>query len=104
MLVDIGSGTGQFATLFPRWFGLDVVGVEPSEGMRAVAIHNSRDPRVAYLEGDAEHLPLADGACGAAWLSTVIHHIPDLGAGAREIRRVVVSGGPCSSGARSRGG
>jgi ubiquinone/menaquinone biosynthesis C-methylase UbiE len=93
-LVDIGSGTGQFATLFPRWFGLDVVGVEPSGAMRAVAIDDTRDPRVTYLEGDAEHLPLADEACGAAWLSTVIHHIPDLEAAAREVRRVVVPGGP----------
>lgn len=93
-VVDIGSGTGQFAALFPRWFGVEVVGVEPSEEMRAEAIAHTRDRRVTYLGAEAEHLPLADGSCGAAWLSTVIHHIPNLEAAAREVRRVVVPGGP----------
>lgn len=93
-VVDIGSGTGQFAALFPRWFGLEVTGVEPSEGMRHQAIAATGDQRVRYLPGDAEHLPLGDNSCGAAWISTVIHHVPNLGAAAREIRRVVVPGGP----------
>jgi len=100
-VVDIGSGTGQFAALFPRWFGVEVVGVEPSEEMRAEAIAHTRDRRVTYLGAEAEHLPLADGSCGAAWLSTVIHHIPNLEAAAREVRRVVVREGQCSSGAHS---
>jgi SAM-dependent methyltransferase len=34
-------------------------------------------------------LPLPDGSADAAWLSLVIHHIPDLAAAAREIRRVL---------------
>ena len=33
-LVDVGSGTGQFAPLFAEWFGIEVVGVEPSDGCR----------------------------------------------------------------------
>lgn len=93
-VLDVGSGAGQFATLFPKWFGASVIGVEPSEGMRARAEADRSDSRVTYLAGDAEHLPLADRSCGAAWLSTVIHHVPDLAAAAREIRRVVVPGGP----------
>ena len=28
-LVDIGAGTGQFATAFSDWFGLGVVAIEP---------------------------------------------------------------------------
>lgn len=93
-LVDIGSGTGQFAPLFARWFGIDVVGVEPSEGMRVQASTANTHPRVRYLAGDAGHLPLENGSCGAAWLSTVIHHIPDLAAAALEIRRVLSPGAP----------
>lgn len=91
-VADIGSGTGQFAALFPPWFGVEVVGVEPSEAMRALAAASTNDERISYLAGDAEHLPLADGSCGAAWLSTVIHHIPDLRAAAHEIRRVLAPG------------
>jgi len=93
-LVDIGSGAGQFAPLFAEWFGVEVAGVEPSGGMRAEAERTNAHPRVRYVAGDAEHLPLGDESCGAAWISTVIHHIPDLGAAAREIRRVLAPGGP----------
>lgn len=93
-LVDIGSGAGQFAPLLSNWFDLDVVGVEPSDGMRAVAEAANASPRVRYLAGDAEHLPLEDGLYCAAWVSTVIHHIPDLAAAAAEIRRVLAAGAP----------
>jgi len=90
-LVDIGAGTGQFAVAFSDWFGLSVLAVEPSAAMRA------RIPRtltIQVLEGDACALPLPDESADGAWLSLVIHHIPDLGAAAREIRRVLRPGAP----------
>ena len=59
-IVDIGSGAGQFAPLIARWFDVTVIGVEPSDGMRAQAEAVTNDPRVRYLAGDAEHLPLGD--------------------------------------------
>ena len=93
-LADVGSGTGQFAPLFARWFGIDVIGVEPSEGMRAQAMAANAHPRVTYLAGDAARLPFDNASCGAAWLSTMIHHVPDLAAAAREIRRVLADGAP----------
>src|SRR5690348_3552428 len=46
-------------------------------------------PAIQVLEGDATALPLPDESADAAWLSLVIHHVPDLGAAAREIRRVL---------------
>ena len=47
-LVDIGAGTGQFATAFSDWFDIAVVAVEPSAAMRE-RIPRSRaiDPRQA---------------------------------------------------------
>jgi ubiquinone/menaquinone biosynthesis C-methylase UbiE len=46
------------------------------------------------LEGDASALPLPDESAGGAWLSLVLHHIPDLEAAAHEIRRVLRPGAP----------
>jgi ubiquinone/menaquinone biosynthesis C-methylase UbiE len=46
------------------------------------------------LEGDASTLPLPDQSADAAWLSLVIHHVPDLEAAAHEIRRVLRPGAP----------
>jgi ubiquinone/menaquinone biosynthesis C-methylase UbiE len=90
-LVDIGAGTGAFAAAFSDWFDLRVVAVEPSAAMREQI---PRTPAIQVLEGNAGSLPLPDASADAAWLSLVIHHIPDLGAAAREIRRVLRPGAP----------
>lgn len=93
-VLDLGSGTGQFAEALVRWFGMQVIGVEPSAGMRAEAERRRALPEIRYLAGEAERIPLAESSCGAAWLSTVIHHLSDLRACAFELRRVLAPGAP----------
>ena len=90
-VVDIGAGTGAFAAAFRDWFGVSIAAVEPSAAMRAQIPHRAG---IRVLEGDAATLPLPDDSADAAWLSLVIHHIPDLEAAAREIRRVLRPGAP----------
>jgi SAM-dependent methyltransferase len=90
-LVDLGSGTGQFATAFSDWFGIRVLAVEPSAAMRE---RIPRTPAIQVLEGNATSLPLPDESADAVWLSLVIHHIPELEAAAHEIRRVLRPGAP----------
>jgi ubiquinone/menaquinone biosynthesis C-methylase UbiE len=68
------------------------VAVEPSEGMRRQAADKRTHPRVSYIGGDAVRIPLRNGSCSHAWVSTVIHHIPDLSRCARELRRVLLPG------------
>jgi ubiquinone/menaquinone biosynthesis C-methylase UbiE len=46
------------------------------------------------LAGQADALPFTAGSFGAAWLSTVIHHITDLPAAAAELRRVLAASAP----------
>ncbi|MBO4206283.1 class I SAM-dependent methyltransferase [Micromonospora echinofusca] len=87
-VLDLGCGTGMWARAFTDWYAADVVGVEPAAAMRRRCGH----PGV--LAGDAGHIPLPDADVAAAWLSTMIHHVPDLHAAARELRRVVRPGGP----------
>ena len=93
-VLDLGSGTGVFSYALAEWFKIEVIGVEPAEAMRHEAIRLRPHPRVRYLAGDAARIPLDAGSCDSAWLSTVIHHIPDLGACAQELRRVLRPGGP----------
>src|SRR3984957_18196323 len=90
-LVDIGAGTGAFAAAFSGWFDLSVLAVEPSAAMRDQI---PRTPAIQVLEGNASALPLPAESADAAWLSLVIHHIPDLPGAAREIRRVLRPGAP----------
>ena len=88
-LLDLGAGTGQFATAFREWFAIDVVAVEPSAAMREQIPSGIR-----ALPGDAGAIPLPDASVDGAWISLVLHHIPDLEAAAREIRRVLRHGAP----------
>jgi SAM-dependent methyltransferase len=92
--LDLGAGTGQFAAAIAGWFGIGVVAVEPSAGMRAQAARANAHPGVAWVGGRAERLPLRDGACAWAWVSTVVHHLDDLDAAAAELRRVLRGGAP----------
>ena len=88
-LLDLGCGTGSWPWAFHTWWpDTDVLAVEPSAAMRERAV----DP--AVLAGDAANVPAADASIDAVWLSTVVHHIPDLPAAAREIRRVLKPGAP----------
>lgn len=90
-LLDIGAGTGTFATAFADWFGIRVLAVEPSDAMRA---RIPRTPAIEVFAGSAAALPLPDRSADAAWLSLVIQHVADLEAAAREIRRVLRPGAP----------
>jgi SAM-dependent methyltransferase len=90
-VLDLGAGTGLFARAIAAWFDVAVIAVEPSAGMRA-RLERHRHPRVACVGGQAERLPLRERSCGAAWLSTVVHHLDDLPHCARELRRILPSG------------
>jgi ubiquinone/menaquinone biosynthesis C-methylase UbiE len=87
--LDLGAGTGRFATLLADVFAAQVLAVEPSEKMRAEAERHSLHPRVMYRDGAATAIPAADAAFDFAFLSMMIHHVPDVAACARELHRVV---------------
>src|SRR5687768_14954607 len=83
-LLDLGSGTGSWSRAFTSWFpGVEVLAVEPSAAMRARSVH------LPVLAGHAAQVPVGDGTLDAVWMSTMIHHVPDLAAAAGELRRVV---------------
>jgi SAM-dependent methyltransferase len=94
-VVDLGAGTGAWSGPLAAWTGRPVVAVEPSAGMRAEAARTTRDePAVHLVAGRGGAVPLRDGVAGAAWLSTVLHHVGDVGACARDLRRVLAPGAP----------
>ncbi|MGH9245715.1 MAG: class I SAM-dependent methyltransferase [Acidimicrobiales bacterium] len=93
-VLDVGAGTGIWANAIAEWFEIPVVAVEPSVQMRSRASAKPLPPGVAIVAGDGEAIPLRDASCRAAWLSTVIHYLPDLGAGATELARVLTVDAP----------
>ncbi len=93
-LLDLGAGSGLWSPTLASWTGRPVVAVEPSAGMRAQARRTGRHPRVRQVGGVGGALPLRAGSVGAAWLSTVIHHVGDVARCAGELRRALAPGAP----------
>jgi ubiquinone/menaquinone biosynthesis C-methylase UbiE len=91
-ILDLGAGTGLYSRLIHEWFGQPVVAVEPAIAMLRQAATGAPASGIRHVAGRAEQIPLATGSIGSAWLSTMIHHIDDLPAAARELRRVLESG------------
>ena len=61
--------------------------------MLANARTNTVDPRVTFLVGIAESLPVSDESVCLAYLSMVYHHLRDLRHAVREFNRVLRDGG-----------
>ena len=92
-VLDLGSGTGRFTPALADTFGGPVYGVEPSAGMRNAALELSAHPRVTYLQGAADAIPLPAASVDLVLLFLVWHHVPDKASAAAEIRRVLRPGG-----------
>ncbi len=88
-ILDLGAGTGRFSTMLADAFEARVVGVEPSAKMRAEAERGGAHPRVVYRDGAADAIAAAAAEFDFAFVSMVIHHVPDFAACARELHRVV---------------
>jgi SAM-dependent methyltransferase len=91
MLVDVGCGEGQVARLAAEVAGMRVVGVDPA--MSQVAVAAERGGAVAYVQGSAAALPVADGAADAVVACLVFEHIEDLDVALDEVARVLRPGG-----------
>lgn len=91
--VDLGSGTGRFTPALAEAFGGPIHGVEPAGGMRRAAEAGSIHPRVSYVAGRAEAIPLPDASADFVLMFLSYHHVADKPAAAREILRVLKPGG-----------
>lgn len=93
VILDMGAGTGMFATAMARWLPVRaVIGIDPSVPMLTRA-RQAPHPGVHYAAGAAEAIPVRHQVFDLALLSRVIHHLPDRRACAREFARVLRSGG-----------
>jgi SAM-dependent methyltransferase len=88
-VVDLGAGTGKLTrSLAAR--GLDVVAVEPSEGMREQL--RAVLPEVEVLDGSGESLPLPDASVDAVLMAQAWHWV-DVPRASVEVARVLRPGG-----------
>ena len=86
-VLDVGCGNGAYLALVDRAIGMDL-----SMGMLASARARVANPLV---NGDAQALPFAAGAFDTVLAPHMLYHVPDRERAARELRRVLRSGGTC---------
>ncbi len=86
-VIDIGCGTGNYTDLFQKLSFAQMIGVDPSEGMLEKA--RQKNPEIRFLPGTADCLPVETGSIDFAFMTDVIHHVPDLDAMFTEIHRVL---------------
>ena len=90
-VLDVGCGTGIMSVKLAA-SGRQTLGVDLSPAM----IHRARRKRAANLDfivGDAEHLPVEDGAFDAVVNLISLHHYPHADRALREFHRVLRPGG-----------
>ncbi|WP_238815355.1 class I SAM-dependent methyltransferase [Nocardia brasiliensis] len=94
-VLDIACGPGNFT----GWFGSRVgpqglaVGLDASRTMLARAVADNSGPAVAYLHGDAEQLPFADGVADAVSCLAALYLINEPFQAIDEMWRVLKPGG-----------
>jgi ubiquinone/menaquinone biosynthesis C-methylase UbiE len=89
-VVDVGCGTGALCAAAAAR-GAQPTGVDLAPGMVGAARRAHRG--LEFVHGDAEALPLPDGAFGAALGAFVVNHVPSPEHAAAEVRRVLAPGG-----------
>lgn len=92
-LVDVGCGTGRFATFAKARRGGRVWGVDPSPEMLRRARARPDAGGIGWKQASAEQLPFAGGWFDAAHMHLVVHTLPDRPAALTEIGRVLAPGG-----------
>lgn len=91
-VVDLACGTGQVGEAATRIVGDtgEVIGVDPSEGMRRVA-ETRRGLRT--VDGKAAAIPVEDNWADLVVMGYALRHAGDLGASFKEMARVLRPGG-----------
>ncbi len=91
-IAEICCGRGEVVELvagrFKRALGVDI-----SLNMLRAARKDHQEPNLAFIQGDATRLPLADSVFDSVFMLGGIHHVNDRGPLFREVARVLKPGG-----------
>jgi len=89
MIVDLGCAKGAFLSLMREFGYTNLTGM----GLNRACLELLAAQGFGAVFGEAEHIPLADGAAGLVHASNVFEHLYDLRAAALEVHRVLEPGG-----------
>lgn len=92
-ILDVATGTGDFAIAIHKGTGADIVGLDLSQQMLNVGIDKIKkqnlDSKISMMKGDAEKLPFEDDNFDAVSVAFGVRNFENLEKGLSELRRVV---------------
>ena len=92
--LDLGCGAGDLALcLIDQGFNVTAVDLSPEAVKLTEKTVREKGHSIRALNADAENLPLEDESVDACTCSLLLHHFKDLNGVAKELSRVVKSGG-----------
>lgn len=96
-ILDIATGTGDFAITASRLGAVKITGIDISEGMLTVARkkikNNKLEDKIEVRKADSENLPFDDNTFDAATVGFGVRNFENLTKGLAEIARVLKPGG-----------
>lgn len=96
-ILDVATGTGDFALESMVIAPEHIVGVDISKGMldvgRMKVAEKGLDDRITFREGDSENLPFSDASFDAITVGFGVRNFQNLKAGLSEMYRVLRPGG-----------
>jgi ubiquinone/menaquinone biosynthesis C-methylase UbiE len=91
-VADVGAGNGFMSEgLLGR--GLRVIAVDQSPAMLEEMRRRLGAEGIVYREGEAEHLPIADGELDCAFANMFLHHVEQPAVAVAELARTLRPGG-----------
>ena len=96
-ILDIATGTGDFAVAASKLSAAKITGIDISEGMLKVArkkiAKKNLDKRIEFHKADSENLPFTNAIFDAAIVGFGVRNFENLNKGLSEILRVIKPGG-----------
>ena len=97
ILLDLATGTGDFAIASLRCNPEKIIAGDISEGMMDLGRKKIKDlkleDKISFIKADAEHLPFEDGSFDAITISFGVRNFQNLELGLKEMLRVLKPGG-----------
>ncbi len=96
-LLDIATGTGDFAIMLSKLKPKKIIGLDLSQGMLNVGIEKVKKKNLGHLidmiQGDSENLPFQDNSFDAITVGFGVRNFENLDKGLQEIYRVLKPNG-----------
>lgn len=94
MCLDVACGTGDVTFLLAdRFTAAEIIGLDLTGPMLAIANGRNRHLRVRFVQGDMCKTALPAGSVDVVTGSYALRNAPDLGSALRELRRILKPGG-----------